>query len=296
MSSVRIIDKTHSNRIAISIVSGQSDADRMDYLQRDSLFTGAKYGMIDQNWMIHSLRQARLDGDNVIAIDSSKGMNSMVNFILARRNLFEQVYFHHKIRAAESQLMKILVRMADLLLQNVEITNNISLINIVKSSVDSFKIEDYLGLNDFRMLSEFESIASRCGDSILKELCENFMNNRIFKSEDIENPLKLYPLEKKLKSLFKSNGLKNGDFSYFHDIDHAVKTYYENDYTNPKSSEETDNNREARNEIWVLNEKLHLKELSSLSAVIQNLTTPFGRIRICFDNNHFNRSEIRSVV
>ena len=297
---VKIINRTYLNNIVVNIVSSQFDADRMDYLQRDSLFTGVRYGLVDQAWLIHTLRYAKLDnGQTVIAIDSSKGKNSIINFILARRNLFQQVYFHHKVRAAEVQLSRIFQRIGFLIKKGrKDVDNDHPLIVFIKTPVASLDISQYSALNDFSILALFEEFSKHARDKILRQLCEKFINNKIFKSEIIDEPGKLYDLKEQLIGVFKHRGASsNPVFDYFHGIDYATKTYYENDYTKLASADEEEEiSREASFEIWVLNEKGKPEELSTTSPEVQPLMRPVGRWRLCFDDKLFDRGKIQSIL
>jgi HD superfamily phosphohydrolase len=299
-----IISGVHKDRVIVNIVSGQSDADRMDYLQRDSLFTGVKYGLIDQDWLIHSLRHATYKGENLIAFDSSKGKNSILNFLLARRNLFEQVYFHHKIRSAEIQVGKIIARLHRALKENRDIVQNRILLGFMSTPTAELNIRHYGSLNDFTFISVFEEASKQDIDLVLQKLCRDFCCGRIFKSELIRDQKKLYGLETKLKASFESLSTFTGEHDYFFEIDSATRTYYENDYSKPRTpseSESTETDKEYVNAIWVLNESGQLEELSSprdpvTSEIVKGLMSPVSRMRLCFDNDCFDRGQIRTML
>jgi uncharacterized protein len=77
-----------------AIVSGELDADRMDYLQRDSFFTGVNYGQYDLDWIVQNLSAAVRDGQAFLALSRSAAF-AFEDFLLSRYHMFVSVYFHH---------------------------------------------------------------------------------------------------------------------------------------------------------------------------------------------------------
>jgi HD superfamily phosphohydrolase len=77
-----------------AIVSGELDADRMDYLQRDSFFTGVNYGRFDLDWLLQNLSAEARDGRAVMAL-SKAGVFAFEDFLLSRYHMFLSVYYHH---------------------------------------------------------------------------------------------------------------------------------------------------------------------------------------------------------
>ncbi len=75
------------------LISGEADADRMDYLLRDSYFCGVAYGSFDIDWMISSLSAKERDGQFVLTL-AENGVRAFEAFLLARYHMFDQVYFH----------------------------------------------------------------------------------------------------------------------------------------------------------------------------------------------------------
>jgi len=301
---IKIFDKTYDDDQLLSkIVASQFDADRMDYMQRDSIFTGVKYGLIDQEWLLHSLRQDNTERGKIIAVDASKGQNSIVNFILARKNLFQQVYFHHRIRAAEIHLKKILLLIGDLLINHKNVNFSKDVENFFKTDPVKLSVGQYLKLDDFVLITEFKNIAASNNNISLKRLCNNFVNGNIFKNEKIFKQKKLMKMN--LEEQLNSNCLIENSFSetseYFYDIDETNKTFYENNYTKgEKKSEEDNENKEARNEIWILDEDNRRQELSSASdeikAIMQSPKNKTGEYHLCFDSEIFDRKEVIKII
>lgn len=97
-----IIAHTHPNRILIQMVSSQLDADRMDYLLRDSYMTGTTYGHFDMSRILRTMRV--IDGKLVF---KESGVQAIENYILARYHMYWQVYFHATARSYEHLLQAI---------------------------------------------------------------------------------------------------------------------------------------------------------------------------------------------
>src|SRR6185295_13738599 len=89
------------------LVSSQLDVDRMDYLLRDSLMTGAKYGIYDLEWVINALSIDE-EGDRIYV--AARGLYAVEEYLQARYYMFRQVYFHRTLRSAEAVLRSIMRR------------------------------------------------------------------------------------------------------------------------------------------------------------------------------------------
>lgn len=92
-------------RILSQIISSELDVDRLDYLRRDSYFTGARYGSIDADWILGNLHCAVVDGHATLALDS-RAIYAFDHFLLARHHMFLMVYFHHKSVVYEEMLKR----------------------------------------------------------------------------------------------------------------------------------------------------------------------------------------------
>ncbi len=298
-----VIEGTYKDSKIVRIISGQFDVDRMDYIQRDSLFTGVKYGHIDQEWLIHSLWLAEHEEteQHIIAIDATKGINSIVSFILARLNLFQKVYYHHKTRAAEIQLAKILQRMAELIKGG---KNNFGLENyarFIKSK--EVKTKDFLALDDFSFISSFNVILNNRIDNLLEKLCTRFMRHKIYKSVEIpEEKLieKLDNIENQIDNeCFKEGTIEDKkDLCYFRGLDEDNATYYTSDL---------EDTSEIGDEIYIKLKSGKLKKLSLYSDIIDAIAEPpenkekgqkkkIKKARICFDNDVYDREKVEKIV
>jgi HD superfamily phosphohydrolase len=108
-----IIEKTAEHRLLVDIVSSQLDADRMDYILRDALATGVKYGAYDPEWLLNSLCIGKEPGLTTpaterqwrLCLDERRGLYSAEQFVIARMHMSFQVYFHRATRGWEAHLL-----------------------------------------------------------------------------------------------------------------------------------------------------------------------------------------------
>lgn len=113
-SVARLIDHTSAHPLLADIVSSQLDADRMDYLLRDSYCTGVQYGLYDAEWILNALcvgcdrASGASDGPSWrLCLDERRGEKAAEQFILARAHMNEQVYFHRVTRSYEAMLLSL---------------------------------------------------------------------------------------------------------------------------------------------------------------------------------------------
>ena len=100
-----VIGKTYPDKLVVSLISSQIDADRMDYLQRDAYFTGVSYGHFDMERILRVMRPTEEQ-----AVIKYSGMHAVEDYIMSRYQMYWQVYFHPVSRSAEVILTKILHR------------------------------------------------------------------------------------------------------------------------------------------------------------------------------------------
>ncbi len=173
-----VIQKKHKNKILVNIISGGIDADRLDYLERDSYFTGAKYGTID---LQRILRTLTVHNNQLVVKESS--LHTIEDFLLSRYHMFLQIYLHPTIRSFELILSNIFKRIKTLISTGYTFKTDISLISnaIQKSPIE---LSDYLMLDDYSVLSIINLLINE-DDDVIKDLSYSFVNRRLFKYFDI---------------------------------------------------------------------------------------------------------------
>lgn len=171
-----VIEKTYENKLVVSMISSQIDADRMDYLLRDAYYTGVSYGHFD----IERIWRVMRPMNNQVVIKRS-GMHAVEDYIMSRYQMYWQVYFHPVTRSAEVILSNILSRAKKLFEEDYDFNERPTrLLPFFKGQAS---LEDYLSLDESVILYYFQSWQDE-QDEILKSLCDRFMNRRLFKYVD----------------------------------------------------------------------------------------------------------------
>jgi HD superfamily phosphohydrolase len=151
-------------------ISGTLDADRCDYLLRDSHMTGVGYGVYDLDWLLQALAfgQLRGQGEWVLAIEGRKGLPPIEGYFLARQFMYQQVYHHKATRAAESLISAVFTRIAELV-QDGARTPAIPTALRNAAIAQPVPLGEYLALDDVQLLSAFRDW-ERSSDGVLAEL------------------------------------------------------------------------------------------------------------------------------
>jgi HD superfamily phosphohydrolase len=164
------------------LVSSQLDCDRMDYLLRDSLMTGAKYGIYDLEWVLHALKIEQ-DSDRVYV--ETKGLYAVEEYLQARYYMFRQVYFHRTLRSAEAVLVSALKRARELMERDelgFRMRGSVFERMLVGEQVTT---GEYLQLDDTDVTFHLKQWAHD-SDSLLADLAKRFINRNLFKAVDLE--------------------------------------------------------------------------------------------------------------
>ena len=182
--ALRIFTNTYSKKFLHQLVVGQLDMDRMDYLSRDSFFSGVSEGIIGSARIIKMLN---IHNDHLVV--EAKGIYSIEKFLVARRLMYWQVYLHKTAVAAEKMLMNILKRAKELAGNDIELFSSPSLHYFLYNEVNKqIFLNNPEALDSFVMLDDSDVICaikvwSTHPDVVLSELCKAFTNRRLFKVE-----------------------------------------------------------------------------------------------------------------
>lgn len=173
-----VIEKKHPNKILVQMISSQLDADRMDYLLRDSYFTGTTYGHFD----LYRILRVMTVSNNKIVYKAS-GVQAIENYILARYHMYWQVYYHPVSRSYEQLLISIFKRMKDLYVKGYDFGDIRYLKPFLEETIDEIayvKLDENIVIYYFKLLSEGN-------DEILVDLCNRFLNRKLFVYQDLKN-------------------------------------------------------------------------------------------------------------
>jgi HD superfamily phosphohydrolase len=185
--AISIFNGNYPRKFLHQLVSSQLDMDRMDYLNRDSFFTGVTEGVISSVRIIKMLNVA----DDQIVVEE-KGIYSIEKFLIARRLMYWQVYLHKAVIAAEQLLAKILKRSRELALQGISVYITPALSHFLKKPIDrdAFIYEDHY-LETFASLDDTDIMAAvkvwaDHEDFVLSKLCRDLIQRDLYKV-DITN-------------------------------------------------------------------------------------------------------------
>ncbi len=176
--AIEIFQKTYPKKFLSSIISSQLDVDRMDYLNRDSFYTGVTEGKIGYERIIKMMRVH--DGKLVVEL---KGLHSVEKFLLSRYFMYRQVYLHKTAIAAEQMLKALVKRYAKLVLESeLRLLPSIDdvLINYQFTSPEQ-QIGHFLRLDD----TDIYQLMKHCqhaSDTVLKYLSEGLLNRNLHKT------------------------------------------------------------------------------------------------------------------
>ncbi|MBK9215068.1 MAG: HD domain-containing protein [Chloracidobacterium sp.] len=166
------------------LVSSQLDVDRMDYLLRDSMMTGAKYGIYDLEWVIRSIE---IDENADHLYVAARGKYAVEDYLQARYYMYRQVYFHRTLRSAEA-VLRMLLKRAMALFAAGELNwaaGGTAMERVLAG--EKLDLQAHLELDDNDILFSIKQWrGSR--DTILADLAGRFLDRRLFKALDLDMP------------------------------------------------------------------------------------------------------------
>ena len=264
-----IIRGTFRPRALAQLVSSQLDVDRMDYLLRDSLMTGAKYGIYDLEWIIKSLE---IDEANDRLYVSARGVYAVEDYLQARYYMFRQVYFHRTLRSAESVLRSLFRRALQIFREGKSVwyAENTAFESILKG--EKISLKKHLELDDSDMMFHIKRWQNS-DDKILSDLSKRFLHRKLFKAFDLDMPEaeRILFLERARK-IVESAGF-DADYYFIEDAAGDVPYYF---YTKAQA--------EPKNLIYVEEgfSRPQIREISEVSAAVRGLQKGYQMHRVCF--------------
>lgn len=212
--AIEIFKATYPRKFMIQLVSSQLDMDRMDYLKRDSFFTGVAEGNISSQRMIQMLNVK----DDVLVIEE-KGIYSVENFLTARRLMYWQVYLHKTSLVTELILIKAMRRARELLQNKVEVNCSAPLLfflqhNVTKEDLHTDALDTFAKLDDYDIISALKQWMNH-DDYILRKLSTMIINRDLPKIILSNNKFSSEELQSLTKRFLDSNDLTANDAKYF---------------------------------------------------------------------------------
>jgi HD superfamily phosphohydrolase len=252
------------------LVSSQLDVDRMDYLLRDSLMTGAKYGIYDLEWIINALAIDEAE-DRVYV--QARGIYAVEEYLQARYYMFRQVYFHRTLRSAEAVLRSIIRRALGLVDEGKEVWHapGTAFEKILRR--ETLTVSDHMQVDDSDFVFHIKQW-QKSGDTILSDLSRRFISRRMFKAIDLDMP---HDHKAAFLMTARETVARAGfDPDYYFIEDHASDVPYYGYYETEKS--------EPKTHIYVESgyASPEIKEISEVSNVVKGLQHAYELHRVCF--------------
>ncbi|MEN8224899.1 MAG: HD domain-containing protein [Bacteroidota bacterium] len=182
--AIRIFENSCERRFLHQLVSSQLDMDRLDYLKRDSFYTGVSEGVVNAERIIKMLF---VEDDRIVV--EEKGIYSIEKFILARRLMYWQVYLHKTVLSAENMLMNILRRARKMSLAGESLFATPVLEYFLKNKVGKDELMNDKGVLElFSQLDDYDIYAAikvwtGADDPVLSKLCKMLVNRELFACE-----------------------------------------------------------------------------------------------------------------
>ncbi len=223
--AISVFRNEYHKKFLHQLVASQLDMDRLDYLKRDSYFTGVTEGVIGSDRIVRMLNVV----DDKLVVDI-KGIYSVEKFLIARRLMYWQVYFHKAAIAAELLLQKILIRARSLALMDDDVFCSTPLRFFLYNKVEQ---ADFQGTNDISRADEQQdalSLFARLDDNdimtsvkewinhrdpVLSRMCYNLTNRNLCRIDLQSEPFSLESVEKIRRAVQERYEIKDDEVNFF---------------------------------------------------------------------------------
>lgn len=212
--AISIFEGKYHRNFMNQLISSQLDIDRLDYLNRDSFYTGVTEGNIASDRLI-----TMMNVKNDALVIEQKGIYSVEKFLISRRLMYWQVYLHKTGLVAEHILMNILKRAKELVQEGKPLFANSALSfflknNINKKDFNSHTLHKFAQLDDFDVLGAIKEWQYH-SDPVLSNLSEKIINRKLFRIEIFKNPISMQKVEKKQKEFLDNHEIDKSHLDYF---------------------------------------------------------------------------------
>jgi HD superfamily phosphohydrolase len=264
--AIEIFEGKYPRKFLCQLISSQLDIDRLDYLKRDSFYTGVTEGNISSDRLIAMMNVK----DDELVIEE-KGIYSVEKFLIARRLMYWQVYLHKTGLVAENMLVNVLKRAKELAEEGVELYSSSSLKYFLYNQISEDNFNDktlkmFSKLDDYDVLSAIKEWSNH-EDKVLSLLSKMIINRKLLRIEIQQKEFDTIDLNKKIKKVSQELGLTEDEVKFF---------VFTKKITNQAYQQE--------NPIFILNKKGNLKDIAKASDQfnLQALTNPVIKHFICY--------------
>lgn len=212
--AIKIFKGEYHRKFMLQLISSQLDMDRMDYLKRDSFYSGVAEGNINSDRLIQMMNVV----DDVLVMEE-KGIYSIEKFLTSRRLMYWQAYLHKTSLVAELILTKTLKRAKELLHKGVEVDCSKPFHYFMENKITSNEFNDDT-LNTFSQLDDFDIISALKNwqfhdDFILSSLSKMIINRDLLKIKLSSDKFPKVELEKLTDKLLENNLISKNEVDYF---------------------------------------------------------------------------------
>lgn len=228
--AIAIFKNTYPKKFLHQLISSQLDMDRLDYLRRDSFFTGVNEASVGSARIIKMLNIV----DDTLVVDA-KGIYSIENYLTSRRLMYWQVYLHKTTVASEKVLINALLRAKELVQRGEKLFAPPALLYFLEKKVDKEyfinheeAFENYVLLDDndiWTALKNWQNLP----DKILSTLAKNLINRCPFKVEVREEPISVEEQTHLLEEIALKADISFDEAKYFMSVDTLQKDMYNPD-------------------------------------------------------------------
>lgn len=221
--AIDIFTDVYPKKFLHQLLSGQLDVDRMDYLIRDSFFTGVSEGVIGYDRIIKMLTIQ--NGELMI---EEKGIYSIEKFLVSRRFMYLQVYLHKTVLCAEKMLVNIIKRAREVKALAPSAVLNIFLDEAYLDKGIGVHLDDFCMLDDYDVMAAIKSWTSH-KDKILSILCKDIINRKLLKVKYSGQKFDESEIDEKREMAMKYFKISKEDARYFVFTGQAVNNTYNTD-------------------------------------------------------------------
>ena len=266
-TAINIFTNHYPKKFLHQLISGQLDVDRMDYLTRDSFFTGVSEGVIGYDRIIKMLTVH--EGELMV---EEKAIYSIEKFLVSRRLMYWQVYLHKTVLSAEKMIIKIIERAKELIAEKTEVLSGSSALDFflhhtsnlhpIKNHIDTFCL-----LDDFDVTSAIKNWMNH-PDKILSNLCRFIIDRHLLKVKLQANPFSKKHVEELVNNICAELGIDEEEAEYFVFTGETTNTTY--------------NTSDER--INILFKDGSVKDISKVDNALihQTLSSPVKKFYICY--------------
>ena len=264
--AIEIFEGKYPRKFLCQLISSQLDIDRLDYLKRDSFYTGVTEGNISSDRLIAMMNVK----DDELVIEE-KGIYSVEKFLIARRLMYWQVYLHKTGLVAENMLVNVLKRAKELAEEGVKLYSSSSLKyflynQISEDNFDDKTLEMFSKLDDYDVLSAIKEWSNH-EDKVLSLLSKMIIDRKLLRIEIQKNEFDEVVLNKKIKIVSQELALSENEAKFFVFTKRIINQAYQQEKP-----------------IYILNKKGNLKDIAKASDQLnlQALTNPVIKHFICY--------------